>query len=540
MVRGAPAASSAAAHLIAARSCLRTGDLEGAATEARRAARIDPNNAEAHGLWGVASAERGAFAEAVEPLATAARLAHAGTPRWVLLQSQLARSLCNAGRWAEGLSRLEPLESAPPADPAARRRMGVSLVSLGLSERGLAHLEWAASAGPMSPSDLCDLAWALTAAGRLEQAEETFTKALRVQPDMPRALIGLADLRRATSDWDPVDELTRARSALAADDPDRASLGFALFKVLDGLDRCSEAWDALVEANEAAARATRPWSAATGAALVDGLIRAFPAPRFSRRQDASGDGPTPIFVVGLPRSGTTLVERILAAHSQTRSLGEAPFFPRLFAASCGAPGRIVDATVVAGAKRADWRAVGAAYRAEAAALSRGARFTIDKLPFNNMLAGAIRLALPEARIVNLNRDPMDALFGAYKMRFSDDTWYGWSASQSDLASHFAAYRRLMDHWRAVLGETFIDISYERLVAASDTAIRDLLTAVGQPFEAACLRPEQAEGAVLTASMSQVRRPISGRYLGAWRRYEAQLEPLRVRLAEEGLLANANV
>ena len=182
--------------------------------------------------------------------------------------------------------------------------------------------------------------------------------------------------------------------------------------------------------------------------------------------------------------------------------------------------------------------MGATYLAETAFLTDDARFAIDKLPFNSLLIGAIRLAVPNARIILLGRDPMDALFSAYRMLIPDESVYGWCYRQEDLADHYRNHYRLMDHWRRCLGAGLIDVSYEKLVADPEAQIRILLNACGLPFEAACLRPHEVAGAVLTVSSTQVRAPITASTIGGWRRYAAGLEPLRARLEATELLKSS--
>jgi len=146
----------------------------------------------------------------------------------------------------------------------------------------------------------------------------------------------------------------------------------------------------------------------------------------------------------------------------------------------------------------------------------------------------LRLAFPDALIIGLDRNPMDALFGAYKRVFATGA-HGWSYTLPDLADHYHHFRETMAHWKRVLGDGFIQVSLEALIDNPDSEIRRLIDACGLPFEAACLSPHESKGAVTTASALQVRKPINREGVGAWKRYAAQLEPLRQRLAAMGYL-----
>jgi len=526
------APASTAQDLAAARRHIQAGEFALAVEAARGAAQANPESREAFAIWGIAAAELGAFAAAIDPLLVAAASADVGSAAWAVINSHLGQALCQSGHWAEGLARLTPVERTAPPDPMVRHRLGVSLVGIGLAERGTPHLEWAASAKTDSAELLYDLGWALAALGRLDEARTRLGEALALRPSMASAHAALARLRRWTPDENHIERLSELQADTGLGDGERAALGFALFKELDDVGRLSEAWPVLARANELARAQAPLWSASHDEALVAALIRRFPRAGYPPAPPASGGDRIPVFIVGLPRTGTTLLERILAAHSQVRAMGELPLFHRLFRAAAGQPDAPLTQRTVMKTKGADWRAVGARYLAATAPFTEGARFTIDKLPLNSLMIGPLRLALPTARIIFLRRNPMDALLSCHA------NWlgrYGWSYRLEDLAAHYRYHRKLMNHWRAALGPGLIEVSYENLVADPEPQIRALLAAVGLEFEAACLRPHEARGAVLTSSNVQVRAPITTAGVGAWRRYADPLEPLRARLAAWGLL-----
>ncbi|HEY5072213.1 MAG TPA: sulfotransferase [Caulobacteraceae bacterium] len=530
-----PAPNSAVQDLLAARRHFQQGELALAATAARRAALADPSNREAHGIWGIAAVETGDYAGAIDPLRIAAHHATAGSPRWALFNSQLALALWNIGYWRQGLERLEPVEQLASPDPMVRNRIGIALVGMNLAERGLPHLEFAAAASPKMVDLLCDLGWALMSLGRLGDAEARFDEALALKPEMPRAHLAVAGLRTSTAERNHLDRLAALRASPSVNPADHARLGYAIFKELDDLGRCDEAWPVLEGANAFMAALPPPWSAGDDDDFTKALIKRFPRSAFSVPQPARETGRIPVFIVGLPRTGTTLVERILAAHSQVHAMGELPLFPRLFREAAGAEGPWLSARDVMATRSADWPALGAIYSEESAFLTGGARFAIDKLPFNSLLIGAVKLALPNARIILLRRDPMDTLFSAYRTLFPQEGVCRWSYRLEDLASHYRHHHRLMGHWRTCLREGLIEISYEKLVAEPEAQIRALVAACGLGFEEACLRPHESTGAVLTVSSTQVRSPMTASHVGAWRQYQTGLEPLRARLDALGLL-----
>lgn len=527
--------SPAAEALAAARTHALAGRTEEALGEARRAAQADGRLSEAFAIWGIAAAELARYPEAVEPLRIAAERAPPGSMGWVNVTSQLVRALSNTGFWAEAIARAAEVERLQVPDPMVRHRIGAAFARMNLSDRGLPHLEWARERRPDWPDLLTEVGIAYMAEGRLDEAEVALEQAIAAAPAMTQPHSVLAELRRWTPETAHVARLQALRDSPGLTPLARGNLGFALFKELDDLGRTEEAWTVLEASNEACrTNATMDWSETGEAELVEALRAAFPTERLPGARPARpAASPRPIFIVGLPRSGTTLLERIVAAHSQVTALGELPTLPLVFRNASNARDRSrLDAAVVRGAAGADWRAAGEFYLREAAALAPRTEAFIDKLPANSLLVGAIALALPHATVIHMRRHPMDALFGAYKVRFSN--WYGWAYRQADLAAHYLHHERLMAHWARGLGERLIQVDYEDLVDDPEPHIRRVLAACGLDFEPACLEPHRTEGPVRTASITQVRQPISRARVGAWRRYEPQLQPLRRALQAGGV------
>lgn len=439
------------------------------------------------------------------------------------------RLLLDLGRRAKALELAMTAAGAIDADPRFAGPLGGLLDALEAPEAAAPLLERAAAREPGRPEVWLDLAGVRRALGELDAAEAAAERAIALRPAFSEAHALLATLRRWTDD---ANHTVRLRAALKAAPPglERARLGYALFKELDDLGRAEEAWDALSGAAREARR-VYPWSQAADAELVDRMAGAFPAAPSPRPPKARA--PRSIFVVGLPRSGTSLVERILAAHSRVTALGELATFGALAAGQLGAsPQTYVDAAVSARLGEVDWRAVGEGYRDVVRGLAPGAPVTVDKLPQNWLYAGAIARALPDAVIVCVDRGAMDNLFGCYRQLFQRD--FHWSYDLGDLAAHYRNFRRLAAHWRETLGPAWVEVDYEALVQAPDEEIPRLLAGCGLAFEPACLNPHEAPGRARSISMVQLQQPINTRGIGAWRAYATGLEPLGAELEALGL------
>jgi hypothetical protein len=237
----------------------------------------------------------------------------------------------------------------------------------------------------------------------------------------------------------------------------------------------------------------------------------------------------PIFVLGLPRSGSTLVDRILSSHSTVTSLGETSDFALALMRSAGGGDKT---TLIRRSASLDFAGLGKDYCSRTGALDGRTLHFIDKTPINFLYLGLIALALPDAKIVHIRRQPMDVCYAMYKTLFR--MAYPFSYDLGDLGRYYLAYERLMAHWRTVLPGRFLDLDYEDLVAHQESASRRLLSHCGLAWEDACLAFERNESPSLTASAAQVRQPIHGRSVGLWRKYARELAPLADLLRSGGV------
>jgi hypothetical protein len=245
----------------------------------------------------------------------------------------------------------------------------------------------------------------------------------------------------------------------------------------------------------------------------------------------------PIFVIGMPRSGTTLVERILSSHPQVQSAGELRnFMVALHQATAATPAFLLEPSFPERLRDLDWESLGRAYLDSTRPLTGHTPHFVDKLPHNFLYAGFIARALPEAKIVCLRRDPVDTCLSNFKQLFElNSPYYDYSFDLLDTGRYYLQFDRLMAHWARVLPGRILELQYEELVDDQAAQTRRLLDFCGLPWDEACLRFEENAAPVATASAVQVRSPMNRDSIGRWRRYESQVSGLLDILRAGGVL-----
>ena len=416
------------------------------------------------------------------------------------------------------------------AHPAiARCRDGVVLAQLGHLHQqvgdhpaALALMDRARELGFDNPDFRYFRSIQLQFNGRLEEAREELEACLRMGPTFGRASLTLARLRKQTPESNHLDFIRTQLQRVSQGSEDHAAFEFAQYKELEDLGEFDAAWISLQRANAIMFRRQRHDPAARRREL-DGLIERCDA-QFVRPVEAGFDGPTPIFIVGLPRSGTTLLDRIVGNHSRVTSAGElADFAHQLHWAADHSARQLLDGVLLQRLADVDFAEVGRRYLAQTQWRAQGSDFYIDKLPPNHMVAGLIAKALPHAPILHLVRDPMDVCFSNYRALFGDS--YPYSYDLASLANHYREYRRLSAHWHDVMPGRILDVSYERLVSDTETVAREVLAHCGLEWQPGLTDLSRNAAPVATLSSAQVRESVHARSLGEWRRYEGQLSGL---------------
>jgi tetratricopeptide (TPR) repeat protein len=391
----------------------------------------------------------------------------------------------------------------------------------------LQELRAALALNPHYAPALFNLANLMTDLGERDAAIAAYEQLLAVDPQSAEALARYADLKRAAGPDDPiVDRLRQAIARPGATAADRASLGFALGRALDGCGAYDQAFDAVAAANRRSRESAGPHAALYDRrrheAFVDELIATFTPERGP--YTAGGAPARPIFVCGMFRSGSTLTEQVLAGHSKVSAGGELGFIAALAQKALAPfPKRMAQVAP------ADLATLSARYLSDLATLFPGAPHVTDKRPDNFLYLGLVKRLFPGAKIIHTTRNALDNCLSIYFLHL--DHSMGYALDLLDTAHYYRQYRKLMQHWKSLFGADILDFDYDLFVREPRPAVAKLLAFCGLDFEDECMAFHQIRNAVKTASAWQVREPLYQRASGRARHYERHLSALRADLAD---------
>jgi tetratricopeptide (TPR) repeat protein len=521
-------AATRTGQVSAARTALSRGDLGTTRAVAAALVAANANDAEGHFLLGIAASGAGQVKAGIEHLGRAVSLEPRGE-----YKAQLARLFTLVRRDGDAAATLRSAEQAPPADALSRDTMGCVYARLGDHAAALPHFEAAVRLEPANTQFRYNLATTLNFLGRVDEAEQALEALIALAPGHARAHQLLSGLRKQTTQNNHVARLSRARGQ-ARDGRDRLLLGYALAKELEDIGRPGEALERLCEVN-AEHRRTLAYTFARDAAVFDAIEEHWAGQPLAAATPPSADAP--IFVIGMPRTGTTLVDRILSSHPEVESAGELQAMPLAVKKAAGTPGRtVLDPETVAAAAGSDMGAIGVEYMRMAHHHRRdlGRRF-VDKFPGNFHYAGVIAAALPAAPIVCLRRNPMDTVLSNFRNLFAvSSRYYDYSYDLLDIAATYVRFDRLMTCWREALPGRVIEVRYEDLVADQEGETRRLLQHCGLAWDDACLEFHTNAAPVSTPSAAQVRRPIYRDSVARWRQHAEVLAPVAQFFADAGV------
>jgi thioredoxin-like negative regulator of GroEL len=473
-------------------------------------------------------------------------------PQWLMHRAQCLLAL---GRRTEAFADAVRAESLAPRDPAILDA-AATVYSYGKDQqRALAAYDAAVALAPRNAQFLYNRASVRRFLGDLAGAESDYDQVIALRPTDYEAYKNRADLRTQTSARNHIAELQALAAGGFDDWRGEVQIRYALAKEYEDLGQYAASFQELAS-GAALRRRHLKYDVAADVATVQWIIDAFPADDTNDADvgdapDASDNHPdsdsagargnasaeAPIFIVGLPRSGTTLVERILGSHSSLVAAGELNCFAHALTAAVRrtAGGTHVSRQeLVARSAHVDFAALGQDYLSCARASGIGGGRFIDKMPLNYLYCGLIRRALPNAKLVHLTRHPLAVCYAMYKTLFADG--YPFSYDLSELGQYYVGYRRLMTHWHDTMPGFIHDVSYEALVADQEVETRKLLAFCGLDWEPGCAEFHDNPAPSTTASAHQVRRPVYASSVDQWRHYSTELAPLRRLLAAAGISA----
>jgi tetratricopeptide (TPR) repeat protein len=495
-----------------------------AAESFQRALSLHPNTAEIHFSLGNVLHRLGRHEEAAEHY----RRTLALWPNFVRAHANLGSALFKLERWDDALQslrqavRLQPDANRPDV-AKIHETIAFALQHLLRDQDSLDSFDTALSIDPGNTGIMSSKAGALYALGRIDDARELIEKAIGLQSRDIALYTRLSQMKRFAAD-DPV---IAAMEALLPDldaqpAAQQANLHFALGKAYNDSGDADRAFPHFAAGNALVRRRIDYDESAEHAGMAR-IAEVF-TPALMQSKAGQGDpSDRPIFVIGMPRSGTTLIEQILASHPRVFGAGEQKKFEDALTALVQ-PGQPGYPAMIPPTTAAQIKALGADYLSRMSALVPHDRRFTDKLPANSNYVGAIHLALPKARIVQVRRDPLDTCLSIFSINFTDPPAFAYDLGE--LGRYYRAYERLMDHWRQVLPEgVMLDVQYEDVVDDIEGQARRMLAFCGLPWDDACLAFHRQEGTVRTASAYQVRQPIYRQSLGRWRAYEKHLGPL---------------
>jgi tetratricopeptide (TPR) repeat protein len=443
------------------------------------------------------------------------------SPDFTPARANLAMVLGRLGRPAEALDLLDEVFAAEPDSLGHMNLKAATLSRLGNFEEAIGFYEAVLERVPRQPRVWLTYGHILKTIGRTDDGIAAYRKAIELRPSLGEAWWSLANLKtvRFTEHDIAAMEETLIRSDLKEDD--RFHLEFALGKAFHDSARIAEAFDHYAKGN-ALRRRYHPYRVGRLTKVVDRIIDLFDEDLLST---AGGDpSADPIFVVGMPRAGSTLVEQILSSHSLVEGTSELPDIPAIVRDIGDYPANVAELT----AERR--REAGQDYLRRSSVQRRTDRpFFVDKLPNNWVYAPFIHLVLPNAKIVDARRHPLSCCFANYRQHFARGQDFTYD--QTDLGKYYANYVRLMAHIDAVLPGRVHRVIYERMVEDTEVEVRGLLDYCGLDFEPACLEFYKTERAIRTPSSEQVRRPIYRESTEEWQPYEAHLGPLKDALGD---------
>jgi tetratricopeptide (TPR) repeat protein len=439
------------------------------------------------------------------------------SPSWIAPKANLALVLGRMGRPAEAMELLDDIFAAEPGDVGHWNLKAATLGRLGDFDEAMRLYEDVLEKLPRQPRVWTSYGHMLKTVGRQSDAIEAYRKAIEIKPGLGEAWWSLANLKTVAFTESDIGEMEQALQSPGLGDDDRLHIDFALGKAFHDVGRTDRAFFHYAKGNALRLK-MQPYNPNEITRTVDRLVANFTEDDFASRLGGC-EARDPIFIVGMPRAGSTLIEQILASHSQVEGTSELPDIPTLSRETGNYPGAVLKLD------EGQRRELGEEYLRRSGVQRRTGRpLFIDKLPNNWLFVPFIQLILPNATVIDARRHPLGCCFSNFRQHFARGQNFTYDLTT--LGRYYADYVRLMAHVDAVLPGRVHRVIYEKMVDDTETEVRRLLDHCGLEFEPACLEFHKTERAVRTASSEQVRKPIYKSATEEWKAYDPYLAPLK--------------
>ena len=486
-----------------------------------------PNQPDALNLLGVLAMEAGNNDAAFDFLERAVL----ARPKDPAILNNYGNALSLVRRFEDAIAHLERALAINPAMADSWLNLGRTLNLAGQGTRALKCFERLLKVKPDAHGAKAGVSRAYLGMGRTEDAEKAAREMIALVPESSSGYVNLSNVRKFKADDQEIVDVERMIEAKGTATKELRGLYFAAAKMCDDVGRYDDAFRYYDKANSAAS------GSYDGKALEQNyaeLKKTYTRKFFEEHREHGLDSERPVFIVGMPRSGTTLTETIIGAHPQAFAAGELETVKRCEREA----GTLVfkDEGPQKNPRQLTWVGIEILAQRYLDAIDNKARDNTalrvtDKMPHNFQAVGLIATMFPRARIIHTRRSPMDTCLSIWQQNFNDAHTY--ARNLNDLGHHYAQYLDLMEYWRRALPGRMLEIDYEELVENQEAMTRKLIDFVGLPWDEACLRPQDVQRTVLTASVWQVRQPVYKRSAGRWKNYATHLQPLRDTLAKLG-------
>ena len=497
------------------------GQLEEAEKLYRQVLKNNPDNVDAMRMLAMVAATLKRFDDAERLLRRAVGIA----PDFLAAVIDLGRILKEQDRFEEAIGYFKKAIEINPNNPQTHFLLAGAYAPAALNQEAVKEYQRTLELSPRHPGALLGLGNALKTIGRLDEAVNAYHDCISVKPNNGETYWSLANLKTYRFSDEQLQEMeNRIEDGTGTTDKSEVNFLFALGKAYDDRHDYDRAWHYYERGNDKQ-RMLVQYDPVHTETINDAIIDVFDRALFEEKSGSGHPDPAPIFILGLPRSGSTLIEQVLASHSQVEGTSELPYLGRVATSlNRNRPDGINYPEAVRELAPENLAALGEDYiRYAQLHRTEGKPFFVDKMPNNFPTIGFLHLILPDAKIIDARRHPLDACVGNFRQHYARGQTFAYDLT--DIGEYYLQYQRMMDHWHEVLPGRILTVQYEEVVTDFDNQVRRILEYCRLPWEEDCIRFYETERPVRTASSEQVRQPIYTGALNFWRNYETHLDEL---------------